>query len=202
MIALIYCLSSVSPGDGILETSRLASEAYKEHRAAGLANPGPWYLLPGIVCMTSFGCWAMPQMVHKFYTVNDERMILRGAIVCTLFALLIGFAAYYTGSLSHLFFDRLPDTGFRPLRRRYALCRKCCWTSPGPLLGSCWCCFCRILSTLSGLVLVSVRCYIVFIKEFGRESIAPRVDNIDAFSVRRCLSLFSYLIATHRITFY
>ena len=109
-LALVWFVSkSGNPDGGIVSTATLAAEKFAEHKAAGLTKTGDWYILVSTICMTSFGCWALPQMTHKFYAIKDEKMIMRGAIVCTIFAMVIGSAAYYTGSLSHLFFDALPE---------------------------------------------------------------------------------------------
>jgi SSS family solute:Na+ symporter/sodium/proline symporter len=59
-------------------------------------------LLPNIL-LTSFGVWGMPQMVHKYYAIKDERSIKTATVVSTLFALLIGCGAYFSGSLARLF---------------------------------------------------------------------------------------------------
>lgn len=62
----------------------------------------PWYILPAVVFMTSFGVWGMPQMVHKYYAISDEKQIWRGAVITTIFALAIGCAAYMTGAMTHM----------------------------------------------------------------------------------------------------
>ena len=58
-----------------------------------------------LVFMTSFGTWGLPQMTQKFYAIKNEQVIPKAAIVTTIFALTIGFAAYSTGAFSHVFFD-------------------------------------------------------------------------------------------------
>jgi SSS family solute:Na+ symporter len=58
-----------------------------------------------LVFMTSFGTWGLPQMTQKFYAIKNEKVISKAAIVTTIFALMIGFTAYYTGASSHVFFD-------------------------------------------------------------------------------------------------
>ena len=60
------------------------------------------WILPGLVFMTSFGVWGMPQMVHKYYAIRDERQILRGAIVTTVFALFVVCSAYFVGTMCPL----------------------------------------------------------------------------------------------------
>jgi len=57
------------------------------------------------ICLTSFGVWGLPQMVHKYYAIKDESSIRIATIVSTLFATMIGCGAYFTGSLSRLFIE-------------------------------------------------------------------------------------------------
>ncbi len=59
--------------------------------------------LLSLVLLTSFGVWALPQTIHKYYTVRDDKAIKQGMIVSTLFALIIGFGAYFVGGLSSKF---------------------------------------------------------------------------------------------------
>ncbi len=65
------------------------------------------------ISLTSFGVWGLPQMVHKYYAIDNESNIKIATIVSTVFALLIGCGAYFTGSLSRLFIpaaaNGLPD---------------------------------------------------------------------------------------------
>ncbi|MBQ7712613.1 MAG: sodium:solute symporter [Clostridia bacterium] len=56
-----------------------------------------------LVLLTSFGVWALPQTIHKYYTVRDKHAIKQGTIVSSIFALVIGFGAYFIGGLATLF---------------------------------------------------------------------------------------------------
>ncbi len=58
----------------------------------------------GLVFLTSFGVWGLPQMIHKYYAIKDEAAIKKGTIISTVFALIIGVSAYFSGSLGRLFF--------------------------------------------------------------------------------------------------
>lgn len=60
--------------------------------------------LIGLIIMTSFGVWGLPQMIHKYYAIKDETAIKKGTIISTIFALIIGGSAYFTGSFGRLFF--------------------------------------------------------------------------------------------------
>ena len=47
-------------------------------------------------------------MVHKFYAIKDNKAINRGTVISTLFALVIGGAAYFTGAFGRLFVAQAP----------------------------------------------------------------------------------------------
>ncbi|MBR2344130.1 MAG: sodium:solute symporter family protein [Clostridia bacterium] len=59
--------------------------------------------LLSLIFLTSFGVFALPQTIHKYYAIRDKRAIRQGTVVSTLFALIIGFSAYFVGALSGLF---------------------------------------------------------------------------------------------------
>ena len=64
------------------------------------------------VLMTSFGTWGLPQMIHKYYGIKDNKEVKRGTIISTFFAFLVAGGGYFIGSLSHLFFgENLPQGG-------------------------------------------------------------------------------------------
>lgn len=58
-----------------------------------------------LIFMTSVGSWGLPQMVQKFYAIKNEQVIKKATIITTIFALVIGCSAYFTGVLSHVFFN-------------------------------------------------------------------------------------------------
>lgn len=59
-------------------------------------GPEPLNLL-GVVVLTSLGTWGLPQMVHKFYTIKDEKAIETGTIISTVFAIVISVGSYFLG---------------------------------------------------------------------------------------------------------
>lgn len=64
------------------------------------------------ILLTSFGTWGLPQMVNKYYAIKDEKSIKQATVISTLFALIIGCGAYFTGSLSRLVLNNtLPEGG-------------------------------------------------------------------------------------------
>lgn len=69
---------------------------------ASVTGPDPINLI-GVVILTSLGTWGLPQMIHKFYTIKDKPSIKRGAIISTIFALVVSGGSYFLGSFGRLF---------------------------------------------------------------------------------------------------
>ncbi len=65
-------------------------------------GPDPLNLL-GVVILTSFGTWGLPQMVGKFYAIKDEKSINTGTVISTLFAVVISGGCYFLGGFGRLF---------------------------------------------------------------------------------------------------
>ena len=59
--------------------------------------------LMGVVILTSLGTWGLPQMVHKFYAIKDEKSIKSGTIISTLFAIVVSGGCYFLGGFGRLF---------------------------------------------------------------------------------------------------
>ncbi len=64
----------------------------------------PLVMLVSLVLLTSFGVYGLPQTVHKYYSVRDKKAVKQGMIVSTIFAFIVGCAAYFIGGLGRLFF--------------------------------------------------------------------------------------------------
>ncbi len=59
--------------------------------------------LLGVIVLTSLGTWGLPQMVHKFYAIKDEKSIKSGTIISTLFAMVVSGGCYFLGGFGRLF---------------------------------------------------------------------------------------------------
>ncbi len=77
--------------------------------ASPFGSPNNIILLVSLILLTSLGTWGMPQMVHKFYAIRDNKAINRGTIISTLFALIIGGCAYFVGTFGRLYLAEAPD---------------------------------------------------------------------------------------------
>ena len=69
---------------------------------ASFFGPDPLNLL-GVVILTSLGTWGLPQMVHKFYAIKDEKAVKTGTVVSTFFAIIISGGCYFLGGFGRLF---------------------------------------------------------------------------------------------------
>ena len=78
-------------------------------KLASLFGPDPINLF-GVVVLTSLGTWGLPQMVHKFYAIRDEKDIKRGLIISTFFCLVVAGGCYLLGGFDRLF-NTLKDDG-------------------------------------------------------------------------------------------
>lgn len=67
-----------------------------------LFGPDPLNLL-GVVLLTSLGTWGLPQMVQKFYAIKSEKSIAKGAIISTIFALVVAGGSYFMGGFVRLY---------------------------------------------------------------------------------------------------
>ena len=73
-----------------------------------VSAPG-WLTLLSLVLITSFGPWALPQMVQKFYSIRSREDVKRAMLIAGVFALFMAFGAYYSGALTHLYYGaKLP----------------------------------------------------------------------------------------------
>ena len=67
-----------------------------------LFGPDPVNLF-GVVLLTSLGTWGLPQMVQKFYAIKDEQAIKKGAIISTIFAVVVAGGSYFMGGFVRLY---------------------------------------------------------------------------------------------------
>ncbi len=69
---------------------------------ASFFGPDPINLV-SVIILTSLGTWGMPQMIHKFYTIKNEKAIATGTIISTVFAIVIAGGSYFLGGFGRLF---------------------------------------------------------------------------------------------------
>jgi len=112
-VVLMFVFIVVNPAvGGIAQGLAKVGEINPALSSAG-GSPDMVVLLISLIILTSLGTWGLPQMVHKFYAIKDQKAIRRGTVISTLFALLVGGAAYFVGTYGRLFLgNEVPEAGF------------------------------------------------------------------------------------------
>lgn len=80
----------------------ISDNSTPENTLGSIFGPDPLNLL-GVVLLTSLGTWGLPQMVQKFYAIKDDASIKRGAIISTLFAIVVAGGSYFMGGFVRLY---------------------------------------------------------------------------------------------------
>ena len=114
LIGIVAVIVAVLNGQGgflnaikelsVIPSDDVAVEALKGSQGlfASFFGPDPLNLL-GVIVLTSLGTWGLPQMVHKFYAIKDEKSVKTGTVVSTFFAIIISGGCYFLGGFGRLF---------------------------------------------------------------------------------------------------
>lgn len=111
LFGIVAVIASVLSGQGgfFSAVSKLAeipaeSSMPMNHPGAlvSIFGTDPLNLL-GVILLTSLGTWGLPQMIHKFYTIKNEKAISIGMIISTAFALVVAGGSYFLGGFGRLF---------------------------------------------------------------------------------------------------
>ncbi len=97
-------LSHGGMNEAISELSLVSDESagIAQGAFASLFGPEPLNLL-FVVLLTSLGTWGLPQMVQKFYAIKSVDAIKKGAVISTVFALVVAGGAYFLGGFGRLY---------------------------------------------------------------------------------------------------
>ncbi len=110
IIAIIGALLSFQGGfsNALFELSHISDPTVSS--APGIFTsffgPEPLNLL-SLIFLTSFGSWALPQMVQKFYAIESEDSIKKGTVISTIFACIVAGGSYFLGGFGRLFSDQV-----------------------------------------------------------------------------------------------
>lgn len=105
VILLIVSVLRCSQVGGAQAGLSAIAEKTKELNLTAFDHIGLW----ATVLMTSFGTWGLPQMIHKYYGIRDDREVKRGTVISTIFAFVVAGGGYFIGSLSRLFYSDLAE---------------------------------------------------------------------------------------------
>ena len=190
----------IQHGGGFANTIHMITLKYAEHIPAA-KQPG-LLMLGCLVFMTSFGAWGMPQMVQKFYSIKDESMITKAAIVTFLFASIVTFSAYFVGASAHMFYDKVPMLDGRPMFDRI-IPQLLIQQLPESLMTIIMLLILSAsMSTLSSLILVAASAIAV---DLHKGYVDPKVSKEKSVALMRILSgvfiLLSFFIARYQFAF-
>ncbi|MCQ2546997.1 MAG: sodium:solute symporter [Clostridia bacterium] len=97
---------------GIMKAMRtIATEENGGWQYVSFLGPDPIFLV-FVVILTSLGTWGLPQMVSKFYAINNEDSIKKGTIISTVFALVVAGGCYFLGGFGRLYNIDVMTEGF------------------------------------------------------------------------------------------
>lgn len=108
---IVVVIVAVLEGKGgfmnaVMELSQIPSDVPatmgQQGAFASFFGTDPINLL-GVVILTSLGTWGLPQMVHKFYAIKDEKSVKTGTIISTFFAIVVSGGCYFLGGFGRLF---------------------------------------------------------------------------------------------------
>ena len=107
LVGIVVIVATVLNGQGgfseaVNSLAKVPDSAGNTGLFTSILGPDPWGLL-GVVILTSLGAWGLPQMVHKFYAIRDEKAVVKGTVVTTVFAVVIAGGCYFLGGFGRLF---------------------------------------------------------------------------------------------------
>ncbi|MCL2632822.1 MAG: sodium:solute symporter, partial [Coriobacteriia bacterium] len=108
IIAVVYAVLHTNGGftAAIAGLASIQDPAVSPGAYTSFFGPDPISLL-GVMILTSMGTWGLPQMVARFYSIKSEKLISTGALISTVFALIVAGGCYFIGSFGRLYADRL-----------------------------------------------------------------------------------------------
>ena len=111
---VVGCILNYQGGfsEAVAKLGDISDGSVEKGGLAALFGPDPINLF-GVVILTSLGTWGLPQMIHKFYAIRDEKDISRGMIISTIFCLVVSGGCYLLGGFDRLFctLDAADTTG-------------------------------------------------------------------------------------------
>ena len=107
IIAMVIVVITRPEVGGLTEGLRRLTEI--DPQLTDLTGGSNFSALAVNIALTSFGVWGLPQMIHKYYAIRDEKSVKPATIIATGFALIIGVGAYLVGSFGHLFVPAAAD---------------------------------------------------------------------------------------------
>lgn len=197
LVGIIWIISVVLSDNGgfmaaIDSLARIQDSSVSPGAYTSFFGPDPISLL-GVVLLTSLGTWGLPQMIARFYSIKSEKMISKGAIVSTAFALIIAGGCYFIGSFGRLYSD-VVDKGADGAVIFDSIIPTILSKFPDVLIGtSVVLVFAASISTLASLVLVSASTLTL---DFLKGHVIKKMDDKEQLLIIRILILVFIIISS------
>lgn len=106
IVAVVFAVLNQSEAGGLtnalLSLGQIEADGIPKGSLSSLFGPSVFNLVC-VVILTSLGTWGLPQMVHKFYAIKDDKAIVKGTVISTVFALIVAGGCYFLGGFGRLF---------------------------------------------------------------------------------------------------
>lgn len=201
VIAMIVCIVTNPTVGGV--TNGLAKLREIDPNLTSLTGGSNWFSLLTLILLTSFGTWGLPQMIHKFYAIRDQKSITKATVISTLFAAIVGTGAYFVGTFGRLYLNNtLPAEGFDKVVPDMLMAALSDGVLSNIVLSVVLLCVLSAsMSTLSSIVLTSSSAISVDLLK----ALNPSIDKKKQMRVMRLLCLvfvaLSFLFASLEISF-
>lgn len=109
LVGIVAVIVAVLNGQGgftaaIESLSAIQSETAPNMQGAFTSFFGPDPVgLFFVIILTSLGTWGLPQMIHKFYAIKNEKAVRTGTVISTIFAVIVSGGCYFLGGFGRLF---------------------------------------------------------------------------------------------------
>ncbi len=111
LVGIVAVVAAVlSQNGGFTEAVKTLANA-EGSEYTSLFGPDPMSLF-SVVMLTSLGTWGLPQMIGKFYSIKDEGSIKKGAVISTIFAIIVAGGCYFLGGFGRLYKAEMLANGY------------------------------------------------------------------------------------------
>ncbi|MBQ9833455.1 MAG: sodium:solute symporter [Clostridia bacterium] len=106
IVAVVFAVLNQPQAGGFMNAveslSQISADNIPQGSLTTLLGPDAFNLIC-VIILTSLGTWGLPQMAHKFYAIKDDKAIIKGTVISTLFALIVAGGCYFIGGFGRLF---------------------------------------------------------------------------------------------------
>lgn len=112
VLIIIYIINGAGGlKDGLEELGKLSKADGNAFNSMAITGNNAEGLLSNVL-LTSLGVLGLPQMLHKFFAIKDEKSVKRATVISTIFALIIAGGIYFAGGFGRVILNKIPYEGY------------------------------------------------------------------------------------------